>query len=693
MGLATSLMSEPDVAACAHETLRWLGRHSGVEVGLCVVVDEQREALVGLAGDGVPHARVAGFAVDLGQVDSPLVLALASREPMLLSPSSDGSAFPETPLGRVPFLAVPLDAPEAREEPAVGLLLLAGLEDLDGDEVSWAASLLGARLLCARYGQARASERRAQHERQMLRSILHSVTDPIILTDPEGRMLFANSHAETLLTVTEESSEGRRRAVALNNMLFSASLFTATQHGGPVKRELLLVDPREGKDLLFELLSTAIQDRAHDVSGILSILRDVGDLHSATEEIQENYGKLRVAEAEVRAERDRLDLIINAVADPVLVTDARGNIVLTNPPAERLFTLDAAGKGSASRRLVQANDIVFSSFISNLYTNQALRWREQLELSDPTTGKPLPVEAIAGKVISKGEMTGIVTILHDRSEALEKARLYEQVKRHSEELREKVREATLELSQQNELLRSQAIALEQASEAKSQFLANISHELRTPLNAIIGYSNLFLEGLLGPLQDVQRSKIERMDANARHLVSLINDLLDITRIESGRMPVHVEEFEVPQLVVEVMQEVEPLISRSRLIVTADAAPDLPTVRNDRQKVKQILLNLLSNAIKFTPEGLVRVQCTYQAERDRLGLSVTDTGIGIPLDQQEQIFEEFRQVDSSSSRQYGGTGLGLAICRRLAGLVSGEITLVSTPGTGSTFTLFVPRRRR
>jgi signal transduction histidine kinase len=361
-----------------------------------------------------------------------------------------------------------------------------------------------------------------------------------------------------------------------------------------------------------------------------------------------------------------------------------------NPPAERLFTAGPPEGGSP--RHIQSNDVVFSSFVSSLHTMPALRWREQLELTEPATGAPLPVEAIAGKVISKGEVTGVVTILHDRGEALEKARLYEQVKRHSEELREKIREATLELSEQNELLRKQAIALEQASEAKSQFLANISHELRTPLNAILGYSNLFLEGILGQLSDLQRDKLERLDANARHLVSLINDLLDLTRIESGRMPIHVEEFDVPHLIEEVMKEVEPLISHPRLTFTSDAPASLPSVENDRQKVKQILLNLLSNAIKFTPEGLVRVQCQHDPRDDRMSISVTDTGIGIPADQQELVFEEFRQVDNSNSRQYGGTGLGLTISRRLARLIRGEIGLESSPGTGSTFILQFPRRR-
>jgi PAS domain S-box-containing protein len=549
------------------------------------------------------------------------------------------------------------------------------------------------RLLCARYKDARASERRAQRERQLLSSMINAVTDPIILTDSEGRMLLANSQAETLLSLGDESSEGRRRAVALNNMLFSASLFTATAHGGPARRELLLVDPTKGHDLLFELITNAIHDAESELSGSVSILRDVQDLRRATEEIESNYHRLSVAEAEVRAERDRLDLIINAVADPVLVTDEVGNIVLLNPPAERLFTAPPGEEGGSSERHIQANDVVFSSFVSHLYTMQTLRLRSQIELSDPDTGRALPFEAIAGKVISKqGEVAGVVTTLHDRGEALENAQLYEQVKRHSEELRMKVREATTELSQQNELLRHQAVALEEASQAKSRFLANMSHELRTPLNAIVGYTYLLIEGILGDLTQEQRDKLVRIEANARHLEALINDLLDIERIESGHMPVKVGPFDVGGLLAEIVESVEPLASRSRLVLTADVPGDLPAARNDAQKIKQVVLNLLSNAIKFTPEGFVRVQCTYRSDRDDFAVGVTDTGIGIPAGKHAAVFEEFQQLDESITRSYGGTGLGLAISRRLAEVVGGGIELVSAPGAGSTFTLTFPRER-
>jgi signal transduction histidine kinase len=304
------------------------------------------------------------------------------------------------------------------------------------------------------------------------------------------------------------------------------------------------------------------------------------------------------------------------------------------------------------------------------------------------------VEAISGKVVSKqGEETAVVTILHDLSEAEEKARLYEQVKRHSEDLKERVREATAELAEQNELLRRQAFQLEQASAMKSQFLANVSHELRTPLNAIMGYTHLMLEGVSGDLNGPQQDKLNRIDANARHLLAVINDLLDISRIESGKMPVQMERVLLPELIDEVMTEVEPVIAGTRLAVTRELSPGLPEIQTDRQKVKQIVLNLLSNALKFTPQGAVAIRLEQDGEAEEISIAVSDTGIGIAEENQKTIFEAFQQANSSYARRQGGTGLGLTICRRLAHLLDGRITLVSRLGEGSTFTLFLPCKSR
>jgi signal transduction histidine kinase len=496
-----------------------------------------------------------------------------------------------------------------------------------------------------------------------------------------------------LFTASEEESEGRRSAVRMNNMLLSSALSsTAIEESGASRRELLLVNPVDGSDLLFELLSTVSEDSRHG-TGVVSILRNVSDLRRAGEEIEDNYRRVRIAEAQARAESDRLNLIIDSVADPIVVTDANGATSLMNEPAERLFTM-LPGANDVLQRAVQANDAHFSSFIAGMLVSADKRRVGEIGLIEPQTGSPMPVEAIAGKVLSEhGELTAVVTILHDRREALEKAKLYEQLKEASDELERKIQAATTDIAQQNELLRRQAIELEQASMLKSQFLANMSHEFRTPLNAMLGYTSMLLQGVAGPIDGPARRQLARIESNGRHLLTIINEILDISRIEAGRMPLQISQFRIPDLVNEVRAELEPIILRSKLTITIDLGRDLRPLSSDRQKVKQILLNLLSNALKFTHQGSITISARRNVRERTVELSVADTGIGIAPADQERIFEDFRQLDNSPTRAYGGTGLGLSICRRLAQMLGGTITLESHVGTGSRFTLTLPSQGR
>ncbi|HET7746490.1 MAG TPA: ATP-binding protein, partial [Vicinamibacteria bacterium] len=310
---------------------------------------------------------------------------------------------------------------------------------------------------------------------------------------------------------------------------------------------------------------------------------------------------------------------------------------------------------------------------------------------EPSTGAPFPVEAVAGKVVSEhGEVVTVVTVLHDRTEEMERARLYEELKEASELLEHRIAQATAELVSQNERLRRQQLELEQASAAKSQFLANMSHEFRTPLNAIMGYTSMLQQGVFGQLDPEQTKNLGRVETNAQHLMAIINDILDISRIEAGRMPVTLEIVDVPRLVTEVLAELDPIIVRSQLAVRAETGRSVPAVETDRAKVKQIVVNLVSNAIKFTPSGSVTIRTAYEAASRSVTVAVTDTGIGIAAAEQEKIFEDFRQADSSMARRFPGAGLGLSISRRLATMLDGRIELRSQPGQGSTFTLVLPR---
>jgi signal transduction histidine kinase len=187
--------------------------------------------------------------------------------------------------------------------------------------------------------------------------------------------------------------------------------------------------------------------------------------------------------------------------------------------------------------------------------------------------------------------------------------------------------------------------------------------------------------------------LSRVESNGRHLLTIINEILDISRIEAGRMPLQNSTFKIPDLVAEVRAELEPIILRSKLTVTTSLAKELRPINTDRQKVKQILLNLLSNALKFTHEGSVTISARRVPSERCVTLSVADTGIGIAPADQEKIFDDFRQLDNSPTRAYGGTGLGLSICRRLAQMLNGRIAVQSQVGKGSTFTLTLPTQGR
>ncbi|HET8666397.1 MAG TPA: ATP-binding protein, partial [Terriglobales bacterium] len=248
------------------------------------------------------------------------------------------------------------------------------------------------------------------------------------------------------------------------------------------------------------------------------------------------------------------------------------------------------------------------------------------------------------------------------------------------ELEERVRQRTAELVKAKD-------AAESADRLKSAFLATMSHELRTPLNSIIGFTGIVLQGLAGPLNDEQKKQLGMVQNSSRHLLALINDVLDISKIEAGQLEVRCGPFQVPEAIRKAVSVVSPLAVKKGIALSTEIAPDIDIMVADQRRTEQILLNLLGNAVKFTEEGEVRIRC----ERDHgwLAIAVRDTGVGIDPKYHQAIFEPFRQVDTGLARKHEGTGLGLSICKRLAERLGGRITLESTIGQGSTFTVRLP----
>lgn len=243
---------------------------------------------------------------------------------------------------------------------------------------------------------------------------------------------------------------------------------------------------------------------------------------------------------------------------------------------------------------------------------------------------------------------------------------------------------------QVELERAKSHA-ESANEAKSRFLASMSHELRTPLNAIIGYSEMLIEEARDHEDEELVPDLDKIASAGRHLLSLINDILDLSKIEANKMEVFLETFSVADLLRDVAATVAPLMARNGNEFTQDFETDLGEMHSDQTKLRQNLFNLLSNAAKFTNGGRVtlRVRREQRADRDWLVFQVTDTGIGMSPEQQERLFNAFTQADASTTRNYGGTGLGLSITRSFCRMIGGVVTVESEVGKGSVFTMEVP----
>lgn len=302
-----------------------------------------------------------------------------------------------------------------------------------------------------------------------------------------------------------------------------------------------------------------------------------------------------------------------------------------------------------------------------------------------------PIERVASTAerISDGDLSQRAEVragdeIGTLGEAFNK--MTERLQASYEELERRVEERTIELKVANE-------QLERMGAAKSEFLANMSHELRTPLNAVIGYSEVLADPYFGVAKPTDVRKSARaINQSAQHLLNLINDLLDLSKIEAGRLELHVEELSPKSLLQDVVRLMEPMAMSKKVKIRQKTSATPEKVRVDEKRFRQILLNLLSNAVKFTPErGTVTVE--MREYRGNLAVTVADTGIGIALEDQARIFQQFHQVDGSYGRKQEGTGLGLALTRQLVEVHGGQISVESSVGKGSTFTVLIPIRRR
>ncbi len=382
-----------------------------------------------------------------------------------------------------------------------------------------------------------------------------------------------------------------------------------------------------------------------------------------------------------RAQREALRFValIDQMADGVVVVDAEGRLDRTNAAAAELLGDELTdipmddwpsrfGLVSADGRTMQASEFPL---------NRALRGervRRATFIVRSPWGTERHLSSSAGPIVTPdGQSAGAAMVMRDISDEHQYA--------------EMLRHTNRELRRQAEMLEEVNQQLRQATKAKDQFLAVMSHELRTPINAIMGYSDLLDLGVKGPLNDDQRAMLLRVRETSKHLLGLINEVLDLAKIGAGRMDLVLVETDLGAIVQRASEQIAPLAAAKGLALDVRALDEPILVKADETRLTQIVINLLSNAVKFTPSGSVRLEC--RLEGDTAEIRVRDSGPGIPDEERERIFEEFYQVEGGFSRSTGGTGLGLAIARRFARLMGGDIRVQSEIGKGSEFIVRLP----
>lgn len=606
---------------------------------------------------------------------------------------SNGRGRYDLPLPASWETGVWVPAPPSESGFVTGALVEGDPGDLEIDAVR--TSLVTAAPLLAR-AQIRALRIELQDLRaqgRVARDALDTLPDPVLVMDGESGILLSNARADDLLLVGSEDSSGRRHAVERNNLFFSAYRARATldSTGRIGAGELLLVDPTDGSDIILEVFTRRIEGRDDAVDGTIFVLRDITDLSRATNELELQVARSLSSEHRARRESERLNIVIENAGVPIFVTNRDTNITLMNMEAERLLEVDRSGPGAPSEKeSIPANAVRLAGLLNEFLLQPAARQMRQLTLSDPEDGRSFPASALSTKILDEFDQpTAVVTVLHDLTQEVEIRELAQKLQRLNVELEGRVTAATKELAARNTELEEQRTQLVRASRMKSQFLATMSHELRTPINAIIGHNSLVRDGVFGSLTEKQATSLDRMRRAADHLLLLINDILDLSRIEAGKTSFHATDVDVRNSLNKLSESVRPMAEEKGLDFIVDIDPEVTTIRTDETRLGQVLLNLLSNAVKFTETGSVRLQARPAGRGDGLCIEVIDTGIGIKRANLEAIFDEFTQVDQSETREQGGTGLGLAISRKLTRLMGGSLSVSSTPRVGTTFSVVLP----
>ena len=413
------------------------------------------------------------------------------------------------------------------------------------------------------------------------------------------------------------------------------------------------------------------------------LIKELEDLRLQVAELEKSEAERKRTEETLRESEEKYrDIFDNAVMGIFQSTPA-GTYQSVNPALAQIF-----GYKTPEEMIVDAHDIQHEVYVNpeeqtrlkKLFAEEGMVKGFQVEYKRKD-GSQLWISVCAKAVRDgRGNIGHYEGTIEDITQ---QKRAEEELTKYREHLEELVKERTTQL----EIAKVKA---ESADHLKSAFLATMSHELRTPLNSIIGFTGMVLQGLAGPLNEEQTKQLGMVRSSARHLLDLINDILDISKIEAGQLQILSGTFSLQQSIEKVVQIVAPLADKKGLRLHFKIGDEIGEMQGDRRRVEQVIINLLTNAVKFTEQGEINLSCS--TDTVSVILTVTDTGIGIKAEDIEIIFNPFRQVDTGIARVQEGTGLGLSITQKLVGMMGGAIRVESEWGKGSTFTVILPRNK-